>query len=202
MVVISKVRGRLGLPQLGACEWVPPANSLPQGLAKRKKEGTATKHHILLCSLPWEHSCPAAATAKCSGQHPDTWSLYLSKTLKLGAAGTAPLVCTKWDRMLLAWSAGSRGKHQQSSLFPEVGMAHCNWRYMNKNHLQPHLPKGHHRGGHCDQIPPVGTLAPPGTYLPCCCHSQTFWAVPIHLIYVTSQNHATSSTMYSTSYVD
>ena len=33
---------------------------------KRKKEGIATKHHMLLLLLPWEHTHPAAATAKCS----------------------------------------------------------------------------------------------------------------------------------------
>ena len=38
----------------------------------------------------------------------------------------------------------------QLSLIPEVGVAHCHWRYLNKNHLQHHSPKGHHRGGHCD----------------------------------------------------
>ena len=28
----------------------------PQGLAKKEKEGPATKHHTLLVSLPWEHT--------------------------------------------------------------------------------------------------------------------------------------------------
>ena len=31
-----------------------------------KEEGTAIEHHLLLLSLPWEHTHPAAATAKCS----------------------------------------------------------------------------------------------------------------------------------------
>ena len=61
--------------------------SHPRGWQKRKKEGISTKHHTLLLSLPWKHTRPAADTAKCSGQHLDTWSLSLSKTLQLGAAG-------------------------------------------------------------------------------------------------------------------
>ena len=122
-----------------------------KGWQKRKKEGTATKHHMLLLSLPWEHTHPAAATAKCSGWCPDTWSLSLPKTLQLGAAGAAPPAWAKWDRVLLAWSAGDKDKLPQLSLIPEVGVAHCHWRYLSKNHLQPHSPKGYHRGGHCDQ---------------------------------------------------
>ena len=39
-----------------------------RGFQKRKKkEGIATKRHTLLLSLPWEHTHPAATTAKCSG---------------------------------------------------------------------------------------------------------------------------------------
>ena len=38
-----------------------------RGWQKRKKEGIATKHHMLLFSLPWEHTHPAAAISKCSG---------------------------------------------------------------------------------------------------------------------------------------
>ena len=30
------------------------------------------EHHLLLLLLPWEHTFPASATAKCSGQCPDT----------------------------------------------------------------------------------------------------------------------------------
>ena len=60
-----------------------------------------TKHHTLLLSLPWERTHPAAATAKCSGQCPDTWSLSLPKTQQLGAAGTALPVWAKWDRCFL-----------------------------------------------------------------------------------------------------
>ena len=168
---------------------------------KGKKEGTATKHHTLLLSLSWEHTYPAAATAKCSGQWPDTWSLSLPKILQLGTTGAVPSAWAKWDRVLLIWSAGGRGRPPQLSLIPEVGMAHCHWRHLNKNHLQPHSPKGHHRGGHYDQTPPVGALAPPGTHPPCCCHCQMFWAVPTCLISVISQDPSTRSTLYSTSHV-
>ena len=86
-----------------------------------------------------------------SGQWPDTWSLSLCKMLQLGAAGAVPPAWAKWDRVLLAWSAGDKDKPPQLSLIPEVGVAHCHWRYLSKNHLQPHSPKGYHRGGHCDQ---------------------------------------------------
>ena len=34
------------------------------------------------------------------------------------------------------------GANCQLSLIPEVGMAHCHWRYMNKNHFQLHKLKG------------------------------------------------------------
>ena len=201
MVVISEARGSCGLPSLGACEWAPPATPVISGWQKRKKEGIITKHRTWLLFLPWEYTYLAAATAKRSGWCPDTWSLSLPKTLQLGATGAAPPAWAKWDRVFFAWSAGSRGKPRQSSLIPEMGVAHCHWSYLNKNHLQSHSPKGHQRGGHCDQTPPVGALAPPGTHPPCCCHCQTFWAVPTHLISVTSQDPATRSTLYNTSYV-
>ena len=189
------------MPPPGACEWAPSATPATSRVSKKKKEGTATKHHTLLLSLPWEHTHPAAATTNRSAWWPDTWSLSLPKTLQLGAAGTAPPVWAKWDRVLLVWSAGGRGKLPQLSLIPEVGMAYCHWRYLNKNHLQPHSPKGHHRGGHCDPTPPVGALTPLGTHPPCCCHCQKFRAVPTCLISVTSQDPATRSTLYNTSYV-
>lgn len=145
-----------------------------RGWQKRKKEGTATKHHMLLLSLPWEHSLPAAATAKRSGWWPETWSLSLPKTLQLGATGAAPSMWFKWDRVLLVWSAGCSGKPWQVFLIPEVGVAHCHWKYRNQNHLQPPSPKGHHGGGHCDQTPPVGALAPAGTHLPATATAKGF----------------------------
>jgi len=99
----------------------------PQELAKKKKRGHCIKHHVLLLSLPWEHTCPAATTAKHSGQRPDTWSLSFPKTLQLGTAGTAPPIWAKWDSVLLEWSTGGRVKPLQLSLIPEVGVAHCHW---------------------------------------------------------------------------
>ena len=68
MAVVSEARGINGLPPLEACEWAPPATPVTSGVGKKEKnEGTATKDHTLLLSLPWEHTCPAAATAKHSG---------------------------------------------------------------------------------------------------------------------------------------
>ena len=45
--------------------------SVTPGVAKKEKKGIATKHHMLLLSLPWEHTHPAAATAKRSGGPPE-----------------------------------------------------------------------------------------------------------------------------------
>ena len=48
---------------LGVCEQAPPgpqSHHLP--LEVGKEEGTATRNHPLLLSLPWEHTGPAAAT--------------------------------------------------------------------------------------------------------------------------------------------
>ena len=51
------------MPPLGVCEWAPPVASVTSGVGqkKKKKEGTATEHHLLLLSFPWEHICLAAA---------------------------------------------------------------------------------------------------------------------------------------------
>jgi len=55
------------LATTGSCEWAPNCNpSHHSDWQKRKNKGTATKHHMLLLSFPWEHTHPAAATAKCS----------------------------------------------------------------------------------------------------------------------------------------
>ena len=67
VAVLSEARGRRGLPPLGACEEAPPVTPVTPGVAKKEKKGIATKHHMLLLSLPWEHTHPAAATAKHSG---------------------------------------------------------------------------------------------------------------------------------------
>ena len=81
------------------------------------------EYHLWLLSLPWEHTCPAAATAKCSGQCPDTRSLSLPRNLHLRAAGAAPPMGAKQDEVLLAWSTEGEGKSPQLSLTPKVGMA-------------------------------------------------------------------------------
>ena len=52
------------MPPLGICEQPPPA--APDTSEVGKKDVTATKHHPLLLSFPWEHTHLAAATAKCS----------------------------------------------------------------------------------------------------------------------------------------
>ena len=67
--VIPDSRGGHGPPPLG----IPEQKSLA---APATSEGTTekdivTEHHLLLLLLPWEHTRPAAATAKNSGQCPD-----------------------------------------------------------------------------------------------------------------------------------
>ena len=61
--------------------------------------------------------------------------LFPKPTTRKGWCSTSFMA--KWDRVLLEWSAGGRGKPPQLSLIPEVGAAHCHWGYLNKNHLQP-----------------------------------------------------------------
>lgn len=67
--VISDSRGRRGPPLPGIPEQEPLS-------APTTSEGTiediVMEHHLLLLLLLWEHTCPAAATAKHSGQCPDT----------------------------------------------------------------------------------------------------------------------------------
>ena len=119
------------------CEWAPPAAPVTSGVSKKKKkkerkkkEGTVTKHHMLLLSPPWEYTHLAAATAKCSGQHPDACSLPLPQILQLGAAGAVLPVWAQQDGVLLAWSAAggtSGSKPLQPSVTPEVGTAHHHW---------------------------------------------------------------------------
>ena len=71
-VVVSEARGRHGLPPLGACEWAPPATPITSGAGKekkkkKKKKGPATKYHMLLLSLRWKHTCPAASLPNALG---------------------------------------------------------------------------------------------------------------------------------------
>ena len=67
--VIPDSRGGRGPPPLGILE----QNSLaaPTASEGTKEKDIMTEHHLLLLSLPWEHICPGAAAAKCSGQCPD-----------------------------------------------------------------------------------------------------------------------------------
>jgi len=64
-----------------------------------------------------------------------------SGILQLGAVGAAPLAWPKWDGVPPAWSEGGEGTPLQLSLTPEVGVAHCHWGYLNKNHLQSQPPQ-------------------------------------------------------------
>ena len=68
LAVISDSRGGHGLPPLGICEQAPLA--APCTSEVTTEEGIVTENHLLLFSLSWEHTRPAAATAKCSGQCP------------------------------------------------------------------------------------------------------------------------------------
>ena len=62
---ISDSRCECGLPTVGVHEQVLPAGPGTSGIVS--EEGTATKHHPLLLSLPWECIHTAVATAKGSG---------------------------------------------------------------------------------------------------------------------------------------
>ena len=144
MAVISEARGRGGLPPLGAYEWAPPVTPITSGVAKKEKKRALEISTICCCSHSPGNMPILQLPLRNIWGDPQTQSLSLTKTLQLGATGTAPPSWAKWDRVLLVWSEGSRGKPPQLSLIPEVGMAHCHWRYLKKNHLQPHSPKGHH----------------------------------------------------------
>ena len=67
--VISGTRGGSGLLSLGVHEQAPCKGTTcsPSHLKGTTEKGTVTKHHLLVFSHPWEHTCPAAATARCSG---------------------------------------------------------------------------------------------------------------------------------------
>ena len=67
--VIPDSRGGHGPPPLG----IPEKKSLavPTTSEGTTEKDIAMEHHLLLLLLPWEHTCPAAATAKHSGQCPD-----------------------------------------------------------------------------------------------------------------------------------
>ena len=138
------------MPPLGVCEQAPPVAPVTSEFGK--KEGTATEHHPLLLSLPWEHTCPTAATAKCSGQIPDACSLSLPRTLQLGSACAAPPVWAKWDGsmvplLLLVWSIGAGSKLLQC-------IARHLQESVNRQHLWPQSPQRAPREGH----PEKGTV--------------------------------------------
>ena len=59
--VITDSRGGCGLLPLGVPEQAPLVAPITS------EEGIAIEHYLLLFSLPWELTHPAAATAKCSG---------------------------------------------------------------------------------------------------------------------------------------
>ena len=61
--VVSDTRSGHGQPPLGI--WEQALHIAPVTTEVGTQEGTATKHHPLLLSLPWKCTCPA--TAKCSG---------------------------------------------------------------------------------------------------------------------------------------
>ena len=69
-----------------------------------------TEHHLLLLSIFWEHTHPAIATAKHSGQCPHACSLSLPRILQLGENCAAPPMWVKWDGVLFVWSTCCRGQ--------------------------------------------------------------------------------------------
>ena len=66
-VVISGSRGQSGPLPLGVHEQAPLAALVTSRVSE---EGTVTEHYLLVLSHPWEHTRPAAATAKRSKQYP------------------------------------------------------------------------------------------------------------------------------------
>ena len=83
----SDSRSRCALPPLEGPEEAPSVTPVTTGVSA--EEGTATDHHLLLLSLPWEDTCPAAASAKCSGTvYACMGSLPLPRSLLPGAAFT------------------------------------------------------------------------------------------------------------------
>ena len=59
----------LGVHELGVCEQAALAAAVTS--EGTTEEGTVTEYHLLWLSNPWDHTSPAAATAKYSGQCPD-----------------------------------------------------------------------------------------------------------------------------------
>ena len=75
--MVNRRRGQIFiLIWLQRWEWLATAKGprtdttcRPIHLKGTTEEGMLTKHHPLVLSHPWEHTHPAAATAKCSGQY-------------------------------------------------------------------------------------------------------------------------------------
>ena len=107
--VISDSRGGHGPPPLGVPEQA--ALAVPITSEDTTEEGIVTEHHLLLLSLSWEHTRPAAATAKCPGQCPHASSHTLLRILQLGAACTASPAWAKRDGVLLVGSTGAGANH-------------------------------------------------------------------------------------------
>ena len=85
------------------------------------------------------------------------------------------LLWAKGDGVLLEWSTGGRGKPLQLPLTPEwVWPTTSRGPRTGTTCGADHL-RGHHRGGHCDQTPPIVALTPLGTHIHCCCHCQRLW---------------------------
>ena len=66
--VISYSRDGCSPLPLGVPEQEPLAAPTTSG--GTTVEGNVIEHHLLLCSLPWDHTSPSAATAKFSGKSP------------------------------------------------------------------------------------------------------------------------------------
>ena len=116
----------------------------PQGLAKKKKRGHCNQAPYTVAPTPLGTHLPCSCHCKMlwgMSRHLVTWSLSLLENLQLGAVGAAPPSWAKWERVLLVWSAGGRGKPPQLSLILEVGVANHPWAYLNKNHLEPQPPQ-------------------------------------------------------------
>ena len=90
------------------------------------------------------------------------------------------------------------------SLRPEGGTAFHHWGPVSGLHLQPLSPQGlakKKKKRHCNQAPYAVALTALETHPPCSCHCQMLWAVPRHLVTVSSQDPTTRSSWCGTSWV-
>ena len=93
----------------------------PQGLAKRR--GHCTQAPYTFALTPLGTHLPCSCHCQMLWAAPRDGHLSLLKTLQLGAAGAAPPVGDRQNRVLLVWSACGGGKPPQLSLTPEAVMA-------------------------------------------------------------------------------